>query len=66
MKKMYVDRYLESAANAFWLNPTGFDEKNAFFCLVGRKYHFRFRRPIANIVFSASQWEQIKNATFTL
>ena len=24
------------------------------FCLVGRKYHFRSRRPIANVVFSAS------------
>ena len=25
-----------------------------FFCLVGRKYHLRSRRPIANVVFSAS------------
>ena len=25
-----------------------------FFCLVDRKYHFRSRRPIANVVFSAS------------
>ena len=28
--------------------------KNYFFCLVGRKYHFGSRRPIANVVFSAS------------
>ena len=29
-------------------------ERILFFCLVGRKYHFRSRRPIANLVFSAS------------
>ena len=28
--------------------------KAFFFCLVGRKYHFRSQRPIANVVFSAS------------
>ena len=42
------------------------------FCLGGWKYHFRSRRPIANVVFSASlgkkkivyvPWDQIKNAS---